>query len=65
MTKSMMLTLRVHVHGPIQYILWPQSTYIGTPLRLKYVLYGYMEPKGKSMMLRAITSYHVQEPSTS
>ena len=25
----------------------PLSTYIGTPLRPKYILYGYMEPWGK------------------
>ena len=35
-----MLSLRLHV--PIEYIL----TYIGTPLRLKYLLQGYMEPLG-------------------
>ena len=37
------LTLRVH--APKLYILWPQSTYIGTTLRPKCILFGYMDPK--------------------
>ena len=38
-----------HSKGPcIQtvYRLWPQSTYIGTTLRPKYLLFGYMDPQG-------------------
>ena len=27
-------------------MLWPQSTYIGTSLRPKYILFGYMDPSG-------------------
>ena len=27
-----------------QYILWPQCTYIGSTLRPKYILFGYMDP---------------------
>ena len=38
-------TLRLHV--PISYILRAQSSYIGTPVRLKYLLYRYMEPLGE------------------
>ena len=30
----------IWVHGPL-------GTYIGTPVRPKYLLYGYMEPLGK------------------
>ena len=30
------------------YIHWPQSTYIGTTLRPKYILFGYMDPQGNS-----------------
>ena len=41
-TKLRSITLRVHV--PKQYTLWPQSTYIGTTLRPKYILFGYMDP---------------------
>ena len=38
-------SLRVHV--PKYYILWPQSTYIGTILRPKYIiLFGHMDPSG-------------------
>ena len=29
------------VHVPKRYILWPQSTYIGTTLRPKYILFEY------------------------
>ena len=36
--------LRVHV--PKWYILWPQSTHIGTTLRPTYILFGYMDPQG-------------------
>ena len=43
--SSWMLTLRVHV--PKQYIHWSLSTYIGTTLRPKYILLGYMDPEGK------------------
>ena len=34
------------LHVPTWYRLWPLGTYtgIGTPLRLKYILYGYMDP---------------------
>ena len=28
----------------MQYILWLESTYIGTTLRPKYILYGHMDP---------------------
>ena len=31
---------------PYRIYLDPKSTYIGTPLRPKYILYGYMEPSG-------------------
>ena len=30
----------------ILYILWPQSTYIGTTLRPKYIRFGHMDPQG-------------------
>ena len=30
----------------IAYIHWPQSTYIGTTVRPKYILFGYMHPEG-------------------
>ena len=30
----------------IEYILWPLSTYTGTTLRPKCILYGYMDPLG-------------------
>ena len=36
------MTLKVHV--PKYYILWPQSTYIGTTSMPKYILFGYMDP---------------------
>ena len=29
------------------YILWPQSSYIGTSLTPKYILFGHMDPQGK------------------
>ena len=35
-------TLRVHV--PKHYILWAQSTHIGTTLGAKYIPFGYMDP---------------------
>ena len=31
---------------PNSLIHWPQSTYIGTTLRPKYILVGYMDPLG-------------------
>ena len=34
------------IHVPKEYILWPQSTNIETTLRLKYILFGYMDPLG-------------------
>ena len=35
------VTLGLHV--PRRYILWPQRTYTGTALRLKYIPLGYMD----------------------
>ena len=32
--------------GAKWYILWPQSTYIGTTLRPMHILYEYMDPYG-------------------
>ena len=36
--------LSLTFHVPKQYILWPQSTYMETTLRPKYILFGYMDP---------------------
>ena len=39
--------LSLMVHVPKYYILWPQSIYIGTTLRPKYILlFEYMDPQG-------------------
>ena len=36
------IPLRVHV--PKWEVLWAQCTYIGSSLRPKYILFGYMDP---------------------
>ena len=33
------------MHVP-KYILWPQTTYVGTTLRPKYILVGHGDPQG-------------------
>ena len=42
--RVLMLKDAFRVHVPKHIFLWPQSTWIGTTLRPKYVLYGYKDP---------------------
>ena len=37
-------TLRVHVPQSFIIYFWPQSTYIGTTLGPKHILFGHMDP---------------------
>ena len=41
---SLLLKLTLRVHVPKWYILWAQCAYIGSTLRPKYILFGYMDP---------------------
>ena len=42
--KEPLKTLRLHV--PLEHILWPESAQKLAILRPRFVLYGYMEPRG-------------------